>query len=398
MSKPKKHAKFAASNSERWVQCPSSLRLYEWALKQPNIKLVESTSAAAEEGTTAHALMEEVLEADIKNVVKFYERDEQYPLEMRKHVQGYVDFVRAEMKPHYELLIEEKVVLDFLHPTEAFGTVDTGIIEPFGMLHIIDFKYGQGFVNHRDNPQMIYYALGIAYKLHFDFDKIKTTIYQPRAGSTEPARTDEFSVQKLKSWQDIFAEAIEKYFDADHESDLCAGSWCKFCPVKMICPAISKSALESAQLDFSAPVQPAPKFLTSDQLKTILDRSAYLELWIKEVKRYAEEQIRSGKKIQGWGLEPKKAQRVWKNAELFKEGKTSSIKGYKRLKAYDLKFLKTEAKSVAEVEKEMKSAKVPKDLIEQFLKDNSVSVSSGDKLSSTTNDYDDHGLDDLIID
>lgn len=379
MGAPKKHAKFAASSSERWVNCPASLKLSEKAPPQ-------KSGAAADEGTTAHELMEFALESNVKNVVKFFENDEKYPLEMRKHVQGFVDFVRSEMKPHYELLVEEKVFLDFIHPTEAFGTVDVAIIEPFGVLHIVDFKYGQGFVNHKDNSQMIFYALGIAHKHHYDFEEVRTTIYQPRAGSTEAARTDSFSVEKLKSWAKTFKKAVKACETADVQNDLNAGAWCKFCPAKVICPAISKSALESAKLDFSSAVQPAPKSLTSDQLKTILDRSAYLELWIKEVKKYAEDQIRSGMKIQGWGLVPKKAQRVWKNPA------TLAAASFK----YKIKTLKTEPLSPAEVEKEMKAAKVPKELIEQFFKDNVVAVSSGDKLSSTTNDYGDTGLDDLF--
>lgn len=374
MGAPKKHAKFAASSSERWVNCPASLKLSEKAPPQ-------KSGAAADEGTTAHELMEFALESSVKNVVKFFENDDKYPLEMRKHVQGFVDFVRSEMKPHYELLVEEKVFLDFIHPTEAFGTVDVAIIEPFGVLHIVDFKYGQGFVNHKDNSQMIFYALGIAHKHHYDFEEVRTTIYQPRAGSTDAARTDSFSVEKLKSWAKTFKQAVKACETADVETDLNAGAWCKFCPAKVICPAISKSTFEMAKLDFSAPIQPAPKSLTSDQLKTILDRSAYLELWIKEVKTYAEQQIRSGMKIQGWGLEPKRPQRVWANPE--------------KIKKKHPQLLVQELLTPTQAEKVLKGS-LNKSELEKFFKDNVVTVSSGDKLSSTTNDYGDTGLDDLF--
>lgn len=374
MGAPKKHAKFAASSSDRWVNCPGSLKLSEKAPPQ-------KSGAAADEGTKAHELMEFALQTDIKSVVKFFQNDE-YPLEMRKHVQGFVDFVRNDLKPHHELLVEEKVHLDFIHPTEAFGTVDVAIIEPFGALHIIDFKYGQGFVNHRDNSQMIFYALGIAHKHQYDFEEVHTTIYQPRAGSSDPARTDSFSVEKLKSWAKTFKQAVKACETADVQKDLNAGAWCKFCPAKVICPAISKSSLQAAKLDFSSAVQPAPKSLTSDQLKTILDRSAYLELWIKEVKKYAEEQVRAGMKIQGWGLEPKRPQRVWADPDGVAE---------------DHEFLLKEVLSTpVEAEKIMKENGWTKKEIEQFFKDNVVAVSGGDKLSSNLNDYGEASPDSLF--
>jgi hypothetical protein len=157
--------------------------------------------------------------------------------------------------------------------------------------------------------------------------------------------------------------------------------------------------LEKAKLDFSSPVQPDPKHLTSDQLKTLLDQAAYLKLWVKEVETYAENRLKSGHRIEGWTLEPTRPTRKWKDHVSFAEGKTKSVKHYIEMKKYGVKFLTTDAKSVAELEKEMKKLKVPSDLVERFLKDNSHAVSSGVKLSNnkTNFNYDDSGLDDLTI-
>jgi hypothetical protein len=379
MKEIKDHAKYAASSSSRWMNCPASIKLSEKAPKA-------GSSAAADEGTQAHTLMEWALIGNSKDVVNDFD-EKKFPLEMRQHVQGFVDFVRAEMQDHFDLLVEEKVYLDFIHPTEAFGTVDVAIVEPFGTLHVIDFKYGQGFVDHRNNSQMLFYALGIAHKFKYDFDQVKTTIYQPRTGSTDVARTDSFSVDKLKAWANGFRSAVEACEDADIDKDLSAGEWCKFCPAKVICPEITRKTFEVAKLDFSDNVQPSPSDLSISQLQTILDRSAYLELWIKEVRKYAEDRIRSGKKIKGWGLVPTKPQRVWKDQAALKKRKLLA----------DLLIKKDELVTPAQAEKLLKKIYTKKEL-EKFLNDNVVAVSSGDKLSQLTNDYDDEGLDDLLID
>jgi hypothetical protein len=137
-----------------------------------------------------------------------------------------------------------------------------------------------------------------------------------------------------------------------------------------------------AKLDFSEVVQPSPKHLTSDQIKTLLDRSAYIKLWIKEVEKYAEENIRAGKKISGWGLVPTRPQRVW--VEPIMMGL-----GYPEL-------LKNELMSPAEAEKVLKK-KWDKKTVSNFFEEHVVTVSSGEKLQ-TTNNYDVEGLDDLDID
>lgn len=389
MTTPKAHAEYAASSSERWVNCPASLLLSKDAPEQ-------KSGAAAEEGTLAHSLMEAVLEGGFDSVYglegKGVEITDHYDDQMIKHVQGFVDYVWGQKKPHDELLVEERVYLDFIHPTEAFGTVDVAIIEPFGVLHIIDFKYGQGYVNHRDNTQMMYYALGIAHKLQYDVEEVRTTIYQPRgANETDPnkiARTDSFSVEKLKNFSKVLKTAVDvaekiKKSGKYKPEHLNAGSWCKFCPAKIVCPQITKSALETAKLDFSSVVQPSPKSLTSDQVKAILDRSAYLELWIKEVKKYAEEQIRAGKKIAGWGLVPTKPQRKWVEPIMIGLG-------YPEL-------VKQEIVSPAEAEKILKK-KWDKKTVENFFEEHVVTVSSGEKLQTTNNDYEADGLDDLSFD
>lgn len=375
MTTLKKHAKFAASNSERWMSCPGSLDLSEQAPKQ-----IES--AAASEGTKAHELMELALNASVKNLAKFFKNDD-YPKKMIEDVQGFVNYVYANLKPGFELLVEEKIQLDFLHPTEAFGTVDVAILEPFGLLHIIDFKYGFGYVDHNQNTQMLYYALGLAHKNHYDFEQVKTTIYQPRAAAegSSADRSTYYAVDEIKHWKAIFKTAVERAENADLTTDLNPGDHCKYCPAKIICPAISTQSLKDAKLAFDDPVLPAPKELDKKDLSTILSKAHYLELWIDEVKSFAINELKEGRKVPGWKLEPTRAQKTWVNPQ-YLELDWPKIFDKKGVSPFE-----SSLKSPTQVEKDLKKAGLKKEVVENFLKDNVALVSSNVKLSQNTNDY-----------
>lgn len=242
----KKHAKYAASSAHRWMQCPASLKLAEGITPPPE-------GRAAQEGTKAHFLMEYALNTNIKSVIEHFKstRDgESYPHEMRFHVEKFVAFVRGEVKPNFELMVEQRVDLKILHPTEAFGTVDVAVVEPYGTLHVIDFKYGRGHVDEVDNPQMLFYALGIADLLNYDLDVIKTTIYQPR-GEKKNVRTFKFSLDYLLPWRDKFKRAIASCETAT-VNDVSPGDHCKFCIAINVCPAFKNDKRSRAERAFTA--------------------------------------------------------------------------------------------------------------------------------------------------
>jgi hypothetical protein len=368
----KKHEKFSASGSHRWLNCPASIFRSEG---------IETTSSAAsEEGTIAHELMEFALNGNIKDVVTFFENDEKYTLEMRLHVQEFCEWVRTQLKPNFEMLVEEKVPCHFISP-ELGGTADLIIIEPFGDLHVIDFKYGKGKVDHVDNTQMIIYALGTAHKFKWDFENIKTTIYQPRV-SGEVARSHTLTLEELKAWVPKISSAIQACEESKGE-DVVEGAWCKYCPAARECPALTTKALAKAKLDFAAPILPEPKALKPEQLKSVLDKAAYVELWIKEVKAFAESELKKGKSIPGWGLVDKRAQRKWVDEEKILKHKFVNL------------LMQEVLLTPAQAEKHIKGMNLQKKLkseIEEFFKLNVVSVSSGTKLGKTTNDYRDLSL------
>lgn len=153
---PSKHAVLSASSSHRWLNCNPSARLES--------EFEDRETEAAAEGTAAHALAEHKLRKALKmrsrKPVSKFDSDE-----MDIHTDGYVEFVLeslAEAKQHCadpKVLIEQR--LDFsCYVPDGFGTGDCLIVAD-KLLHIIDFKYGQGvLVDAEKNPQMMLYALG----------------------------------------------------------------------------------------------------------------------------------------------------------------------------------------------------------------------------------------------
>ena len=134
---PSDHALLSASGAHRWLNCTPSARLES---DEP-----ESTSAAAEQGTAAHALAEHKLRRALKQrskrPVSTWIDDEMETLtdDYVAYVQEHISLAR-ETCGDPQVLIEQR--LDFSHVVPGgFGTGDCVIIaEP--TLQIIDLKYG----------------------------------------------------------------------------------------------------------------------------------------------------------------------------------------------------------------------------------------------------------------
>ena len=89
------HARLSASGAHRWMRCAGSLQLEE--------QFPESTSAYAEEGTRAHDLAEKCLTSG-HSASNFVD----YPAEMQRYVQDFVDYVWSEVGPGVHMLVEQR--------------------------------------------------------------------------------------------------------------------------------------------------------------------------------------------------------------------------------------------------------------------------------------------------
>ena len=258
---PNQHALLSASSAHRWTHCTPSARLEQ--------EFADRETEAAAEGTAAHALCEHklrrVLKMRSKKPVSQYDSDE-----MDGFTDDYVQFVKeaiAEAKQYCKdpiVLIEQR--LDFsCYVPEGFGTGDCLIVAD-KLLHIIDFKYGQGIVvESENNPQMMLYALG-ALRLFdhlYDIDTVSMTIFQPRR---ENISTWTIPVDALIEWAEkTLKPKAELAFSG--KGEYAVGSWCQFCKAAVKCRARAEAKLELARYEFRL-----PPLLTDDEIEDILSK------------------------------------------------------------------------------------------------------------------------------
>lgn len=289
---PNAHAVLSASSAHRWLSCTPSARLEQ--------EFEDRESEAAAEGTAAHALCEHKLRRALKQRSKKplskYDSDE-----MDGYTDDYVQFVLesiAEAKqycPDPTVLIEQR--LDFsCYVPDGFGTGDCLIVSD-KLLHIIDFKYGQGvLVDAEQNPQMMLYALGALrlFDTLYDIDTVSMTIFQPRR---ENVSTWTIPVDELREWAEkILKPKAELAFKGDGE--YCAGAWCQFCKAANRCRARAEAKLALAKYEFQR-----PPLLTDAEIGDILLKLDDLTKWAKDIMAYAQnEAINHGKEWAGFKL------------------------------------------------------------------------------------------------
>lgn len=303
------HALLSASAAHRWMNCPPSARLEQ--------EFEDSSSEAAAEGTHAHALAEHKLKETLglctRRPIPIYDSGE-----MEEYTDAYVDFILKQIALAKEncsvpaILVEQR--LDFSrYVPEGFGTGDSLIVSD-GLLHIVDFKYGQGIiVDADDNPQMRLYALG-ALELFdgiYDIQEVAMTIFQPRR---ENIKTSTMSKESLYKWADEVLKPIAK-LAFEGKGNYRAGNWCRFCRAAIKCRARAEENLNLARYEFAL-----PPTLTDEDIEEILGKLDGLTSWASDIKAYAlSAAINQGKEWNGFKLVEGRSIRKYVDEELVAE-------------------------------------------------------------------------------
>lgn len=302
---PNSHAILSASSSHRWMNCTPSARLEQ--------EFADRETEAAAEGTAAHALCEHKLRRALKmrsrKPVSKYDCDE-----MDAYTDGYVEFVLEQLaQAKLEcadplVLIEQRLDFSCWVP-EGFGTGDC-IIVADKLLHIIDFKYGQGvLVDAEENPQMMLYALG-ALRLFdslYDITEVSMSIYQPRR---ENVSTWTISVDELNAWAE---NVLKPKADLAHkgEGEYLPGPWCQFCKAAVKCRARAEEKLQLARFEFAP-----PPLLSDEEIEDILTKLDDLTKWASEIQAYAQDAaVNHGKVWRGFKLVATRTNRRYTDEE-----------------------------------------------------------------------------------
>lgn len=323
------HAVFSASGSSRWSNCPGSISLSEDAPPQRE-------SVYALEGTEAHSCLEFLLKNRSNFPGAMLMAKKKYPADMLEHGKEAALYImeRSERMPDADFLCESRVDASPFTCADQFGTLDAAIVQEFGRLVVIDYKYGAGVAvdpegyDGRGNSQLVYYALGISYAYEHNFSEVELVVIQPRAyhPSGNTTRSFVMSMDALLEWEDTFLDgvlfaqsaALHKGTNA-FNAFLKAGDWCRFCPAATICPILKDEALRDAQIAFSdshgIDSMPEPKLIQIPDLGVILDACDRLDSWIARVREHAFHVLNRGEEVRGFKLVQKKSTRRWRDEQ-----------------------------------------------------------------------------------
>lgn len=302
---PNTHAILSPSSAHRWLNCTRSAKL--------ELEFSDKETAAAAEGTAAHALCEYKIKKALKQrsrrPLSQYDNDE-----MEDLTDAYRDYVIEQLTqerhicPDAQVFIETRLDLTPYVPG-SYGTCDCLIVSD-KKLHIIDFKYGQGvLVEAEKNPQMMLYSLGaldIYYGL-YDFQEVEMTIFQPRR---ENVSTWSESVDGLRKWAEEELKPKAELADAG-EGDFYSGDWCQFCKAAIKCRARAQAKLELAKKEFSL-----PPLLTDEEIEDILPKLSDLTKWANDILAYATDAALShGKLWKGFKVVEGRSVRKYSNED-----------------------------------------------------------------------------------
>ena len=304
---PIKHALLGASSAARWIACTPSA--------QATANLPDKETKYASEGTQAHELCEKALryklakwEAGIPFDLLSDWAQQSMPTEMFNAVCRYTSFIHdlwVGFPCRPGVFIEQEVDVSRWVP-QGFGTCDCLLIGD-GILHIIDFKYGQGVpVNPEHNPQLMYYALG-AYALFEGIEEVSTvrlSIVQPRM--QEEPQTWEISLADLLTWaREVLQPAAEMAWKG--EGVYHPGGHCRFCKAYPSCRAWQKQYGPLAGFE----PYPEPATLSDEELGEWLQKLEGLAVYARDLEEYAQQALMEGRALPGWKLVQGRSTRKW---------------------------------------------------------------------------------------
>ncbi|AJD82885.1 exonuclease [Achromobacter phage 83-24] len=389
------HAKFSASGSSRWLNCPGSLRIAEMSPKQ-------KSSVFAMQGTAAHDLAEKCITGNLRSaapyrgnyamvldngaVSHFKPNKDVKPDapnvfliddDMIEAVDVYLELIHElrQEHPNAEEFVEARLDLSFIRPN-MFGTGDYILADwTQRVLYIVDYKHGKGVpVEVEDNSQLKYYGIGGAHRVggYDGYDRIVLIVVQPRCPHEDgPVRRWETTPAALQLFERQLGEGVDRA--SEEGAMLNAGKHCKFCPgAGTTCPEFDKAIQREAGADFASLPIPAisangevsgeastdlPMPLTPKQFARALEWAPIIDTWVKRVKAHAEHLILTGEmKIPGQKVVAKKTNRKWSDFMTEDELVEEILKGDPNIKREDL-FEPAKMKGPAKVEKLSKAMK-----------------------------------------
>ncbi len=301
------HSPLGASSAERWMNCPGSVALLK-ALDLPP----SDEEDWRREGVAAHEAIAHCFTAGLEawEVIGLKFHNTEITVEIADAIGAFLGLSREWEEPGCIYYTEFGIDAPDFHKY-FYGTLDRGIVLPIKKTLVVnDYKNGAGVVVEvTENPQIMYYAYGLL-RHHPEVEQVVLNICQPNAFHPEGAvRTWTTTATFIREWAE--RELLSAMHRTELDDTLDPGPWCRFCPAKLVCPAMVSL--------FGASMTADPK-LTVNLSDASLGRSyqyvqavtSYLKAMEAEVFR----RLNINRAVPGTKLVQKKANRVFKAGAL----------------------------------------------------------------------------------
>lgn len=331
------HARFGGSTAARTINCAGWIGLSE------TLPTGAGSSSFADKGTLGHNALEEIFQNDMdpQDCLGMTYNDQVLDQEMLDNKILPAVAAAKEIFKTYgidEWVCEERVEL----AGDAWGTSDL-LGRGDGWTLILDWKLGFNPVSATENDQGLFYASAAYHTqetsdLFDDNDKVVIAIVQP-SEKGEDYNCWETTTKRVKGYRKPFLLAVDEAKEPNAE--VCAGSWCKYCPAVTICPAKSGDVQRALHMDPTQLGTLAEALGLADELKS----------WISDVEQIAHDQMENGAEVKGWKIVMKRAMRSWIDPEKAAKALARKLGGKKNV-------VKEVPLSPSQAEKLAKSQKV----------------------------------------
>lgn len=286
------------SGSAVWLACPMGLTMQNrYGNRYP-------AGAAAEEGTAAHEVLEDMLTPDsvstetAKNGVAITD-------EMRSHAAEAVNYVESlRLSDAGTVMAERKLVLKLPNTPEIHGTADVIVLPPDGKtVHVIDYKYGYTHVP-ADSPQLKIY--GVAARQAFQRETVYLHVIQPRDYTANPIRTHHFTPIE----QNDFCAEVEMAMRlaASRQPVAVPGSHCNRCPGRGQCAAVRDWSMAEEHAGSDAQLTPEA---VAFELHLARRQAELAAARVKGLEDEAAHVLRTGGLVPGWSMQSKPGRETW---------------------------------------------------------------------------------------
>lgn len=328
MFPPDVHKPLSGSRLSRVIECPGSFKLAQ--------TFENKQSSYAAEGTMLHHVVEwylnnnpiEALDVLLEPKVPSTFQDpsgETFEL-TREHIRAvedcliYLGNVIKTCGPNWSIAVELETSMAKYHTClfESGGTADIVLVDSDSqVLHIIDWKFGQGvMVSAQNNDQLRSYGVGAM--LHFgylnvtDLDWVlETHVVQPRIDNYDHEVLDQRDINVwLKSR--VIPAVTEAY--SDNPSFNPGKDQCRWCPAKYTCKARSNYANQTAADIFRA-ASALPEAISVEEVSEILTRAPAYEDYISDLRVFMQRHLEAGNEDSNWKMVHGRSIRKWADAD-----------------------------------------------------------------------------------